>query len=145
MNAVQTKSIVEGKSCARAAVAIALRAKRNSDNEGVRVIDMSKAKSSAAKTRPDRYGDALQISLRLEIDLADSTKAISFKGFDDAFGMDGCRSGRTCLITSVTKLRSDAEFTLGITTASRLGAFSYSPLSTSKLVMMNSIASVPLP
>lgn len=40
----------------------------------------------------------------------------------------GCRSGRVCRTTSVTKCRSDAEFTLGMTIASIFGALSYGNL-----------------
>jgi hypothetical protein len=53
---------------------------------------------------------------------ADSINASSRIGREDADGVAGCRSGNVCLITSVTKWRSDAELTLGITMASKLGA-----------------------
>ena len=118
--------MAEGSSCALHAVAIADLANRNSVSDGVRVRDRSRAKSSAAKMRPERYGVALQMLERSDSALADSIKArILMDGASEYEpGEDGCRDGRVCLITSVTKCRSDAEFTLGITMASIFGALS---------------------
>jgi len=48
--------------------------------------------------------------------------AIIFNGLEEGFGVEGCRSGSLCRRTSVMKCRSEARFTFGITTASRLGA-----------------------
>lgn len=113
---------MEGKSCALAAVAIALLAYKNSVSEGVRVRDRSREKSSAAKMRPERYGEALHISPKFESDFADSMRARRRIG---VLLPGEWREGRVCRITSVTKWRSDAEFTFGITIASRFGAWSY--------------------
>ncbi|KAK5632977.1 hypothetical protein RRF57_008691 [Xylaria bambusicola] len=112
--------MVLGNEAARAAVAIADRAYRNSESDGVRVSDMSIAKSSAAKIRPDRYGDAAQIEERSITARADSIRAISLMGFASA---DECRSGARCRRASVMKVKSLALFTFGITMASSWGSF----------------------
>lgn len=122
---VHTKSIVLGRSCARHAVAIADLAYKNSVKEGVRVSERSRAKSSAAKMRPERYGVALHILERSDSALADSISARMFIGGvsgGEGGGVDGCLEGRVCRITSATKCKSDAEFTLGTTRVSRFGA-----------------------
>lgn len=88
---VHTKSIVDGNSCARAAVAIADLAYRNSASDGVLVSDRSSAKSSAAKINPLKYGDDLHISPKFMTDSADSTRAMIFSGLGEAAE---CRAGR---------------------------------------------------
>lgn len=117
-----------GRLYARHAVAIADLAYRNSVREGVRVRERSRAKSSAAKIRPERYGVALHILERSESALADSMRARMFIGgvsWGDEDGEDGCLEGRVCRMTSVTKCKSDAEFTFGMTNVSRFVALSY--------------------
>lgn len=105
--------------CARAAVTIALRANKNSVRSGVRVMERSRAKSSAAKMRPERWGEARQMVLMSVRARADSIRAIIDGGVRGEADFE-----RVCLITSVTKWRSEAELTLGTTMVSRLGACS---------------------
>src|SRR6478735_7591496 len=102
-----------GSPAARAAVTMADLAYRNSVNDGVLVRDRSRAKSSAAKMKPLKYGDALHICERSMTARADSMRAIILIGFSASVA---CRSGATCRRTSVTKVRSAAELTLGTTT-----------------------------
>jgi len=78
--------------------------------------------------RPERYGEALHISERFESDFADSMRARSRIGCpeDDLDDVVGCLSGIRCRITSVTKCKSAAELTFGMTIASKFGACNYS-------------------
>ena len=136
---VHTKSIVLGRLYARHAVDIADLAYKNSVKEGVRVSERSRAKSSAAKMRPERYGVALHILERSDSALADSIRAKIFIGGDlgcDEGEVDGCLEGRVCRITSVTKCKSDAELTLGTTKVSRFGALSYNMSTNSHLARL---------
>jgi hypothetical protein len=90
------------------------------------VSERSRAKSSAANIKPDKYGEALQILERSDRALADSMRANSLIGGAEAFEAEeeGWRSGNLCLMTSVTKCKSEAELTFGITMASRSETFS---------------------
>lgn len=111
---MHTRSIVEGKLYALAAVEIALLAYRNSDKEGVLVILKSSAKSSAAKIKPERYGVLAQISERLRIARADSMSAIIFTGSfaspaETSLPVPPCRLGSLWRKISVMKCRSDAD------------------------------------
>ncbi len=110
-----------GNEAARAAVAMAERAYRNSESDGVPCQGHVKAKSSAAKIRPERYGDAAQIEDKSITARADSIRAISFIGFVDE--EEECRSGAKWRRASVTKVRSLALFTFGTTIASTCGSF----------------------
>ena len=89
--------MADGRLCARHAVVIADLAYKNSVSDGVRVKERSRAKSSAANMRPDRYGLALQMLVRFERALADSMSASNLIGPGlefDAGGELGCLCGR---------------------------------------------------
>ena len=85
----------------------------------MRVMERSRAKSSAAKIRPERWGEARQMEVRSVRALADSIRAIIEGGGRGGSEVVVVRVWR---ITSVMKWRSEAEFTLGTTMASTLGA-----------------------
>lgn len=104
----------------------------------MRVRERSRAKSSAAKIRPFKRGVEVVMVGRLERERADSIRARILRGgfcvavsglvVEADLGVveevEGCRSGSVCRRTSIMKWRSEALFTLGITRASMLGAFS---------------------
>lgn len=71
---------------ARAAVVIVCLAKRNSVSEGVRVMERSFAKSSAANIRLERRGVEVHIWRMSIIERADSKRAFG--------GVSGCRLGK---------------------------------------------------
>ena len=87
----------------------------------------SRAKSSAAKIRPWRRGVLEVICVRLVRDLADSMRARREIG---GLGVgDGDWVERVWVITSVMKVRSEGELTLGITRVVRLGDLSWEYIS----------------
>ena len=95
---------------------MALRAYVNSCKSGVRVIDRSRAKSSAANVRPEMYGDDVQMAFKSVTERADSMSAMILTGFVEP---GAWRSGRVWRSTSVMKCRSLGRSTLGTTMASR--------------------------
>ena len=72
--------------------------------------ERSRAKSSAAKMRPERRGVARQMEVRFEMDLADSMRARILTWED------------LRVRKSAVQVRSAGEFTLGMTMVSRFGA-----------------------
>ena len=84
--------------------------------------ERSRAKSSAAKTRPERRGEAAEMEWRLERALADSISASILMGWGSEGGGSPFWGERWCARKSVTQWRSDAEFTFGTTMVSRCGA-----------------------
>ena len=98
---------------------MAERAYRNSVRDGVRVRERSRAKSSAAKMRPESRGLAAQIWFRSVMARADSMRARSFKGLNDT--SRSALEVRFCLMKSVAQRKSEPELTFGITMVSRSG------------------------
>lgn len=96
-------------------------------------MERSWAKSSAAKIRPERFVRLLEVvvvvGMEVQIwgrdmrDLADSIRARMEIGGRE--WMVGEVVERVWVITSVMKVRSEGELTLGITRVVRLGDFSY--------------------
>src|SRR5688500_17189617 len=98
---------------------MALLAYKNSVSSCDRVKERSRAKSSAANINPLRSGEAAHIDGRSMTALADSMRAMRRKG--RAPGPLEYLFGAACRRTSVTKDKSAALLTFGITIVSRLG------------------------
>ena len=90
---------------------------------------MSRAKSSAAKIRPWRRGVAVQIEGRFERPRADSMRARIWIGLAlcSEFCWEEVVGGWRCVIMSDMKVRSEADWTLGMTIVSIAFAVEGSP------------------